>query len=260
MKTPVINHSSPWVTFLCLLLGIQLRAAQFVELTAEIETVDWHSEAVSRQPPWTVRCVVGTNAWRIDGRFVRQGNSTWSFTGTNVVERTVYSDASGTQRSQTFESVDGNPGRPARTQDLMLLPTAKIAWLALCSGPCLKAEGRRLFPPSDLWKELVDAPSGFSDKTVVFGDALGLPESVNLYLTNQMPIPQYRVLSSTNVSGWQFPLEFYLAQSRPAMVPDSHKFGTNGWELQLTARGKVTAIGVGTKSLMETELQRPAEK
>src|SRR5439155_19544997 len=63
MKTPVINHSSPWVTFLCLLLGIQLRAAQFVELTAEIETVDWHSEAVSRQPPWTVRCVVGTNAW-----------------------------------------------------------------------------------------------------------------------------------------------------------------------------------------------------
>src|SRR5438876_664554 len=81
MKTPVINHSSPWVTFLCLLLGIQLRAAQFVELTAEIETVDWHSEAVSRQPPWTVRCVVGTNAWRIDGRFVRQGNSTWSFTG-----------------------------------------------------------------------------------------------------------------------------------------------------------------------------------
>jgi hypothetical protein len=157
MKTPVINHSSPWVTFLCLLLGIQLRAAQFVELTAEIETVDWHSEAVSRQPPWTVRCVVGANAWRIDGRFVRQGNSTWSFTGTNLVERTVYGDASGTQRSQTFESVDGNPGRPARTQDLMLLPTAKIAWLALCSGPCLKAEGRRLFPPSDLWKELVDA-------------------------------------------------------------------------------------------------------
>jgi len=107
---------------------------------------------------------------------------------------------------------------------------------------------------------LVVAPSGFSDKTVVFGDALGLPESVNLYLTNQMPILQYRVLSSTNVSGWQFPLEFYLAQYRPAMVPDSHKFGTNGWELQLTARGKVTAIGVGTKSLMETELQRPAEK
>jgi len=32
MKTPVINHSSPWVTFLCLLLGIQLRAAQFVTL------------------------------------------------------------------------------------------------------------------------------------------------------------------------------------------------------------------------------------
>ena len=97
LKTPVINHPSPCVASLCLLFAIQLRAAQFVELTAEIETVDWHSEAVSRQPSWTVRCVVGTNAWRIDGRFVRQGNSTWSFTGTNLVERTVISDASGTQ-------------------------------------------------------------------------------------------------------------------------------------------------------------------
>ena len=126
-------------------------------------------------------------------------------------------------------------------------------------GPCLKTEGRRLFPPSDLWKELVVAPSGFSDKTVVFGDALGLPESVNLYLTNQMPILQYRVLSSTNVSGWQFPQEFYLAQYRPAMV-DSHQFGTNGWELQLTVRGKVTAIGVATSSQMEPDLQKPAEK
>ena len=75
-----------------------------------------------------------------------------------------------------------------------------------------------------------------------------------------MPILQYRVLSSTNVSGWQFPLEFYLAQYPPAMLPDSHQFGTNGWELQLTARGKVTVIGVATRSQMETELQKPAEK
>jgi hypothetical protein len=69
MKTAVINHPLPCVASLGLLFAIQLRAAQFVELTAEIETVDWHNEAVSRQPPWTVRCVVGTNAWRIDGKF-----------------------------------------------------------------------------------------------------------------------------------------------------------------------------------------------
>jgi len=55
MKTRVINHPSPWVTSLGLLFAIQLRAAQFIELTAEIEAVDRHSEAVSRQAPWTVR-------------------------------------------------------------------------------------------------------------------------------------------------------------------------------------------------------------
>ena len=108
MKTPVINHPSSWVTFLFLLFAIQLRAAQFIELTAEIETVDWYNEAVSRQPLWTVRCVVGTNAWRIDGKFTRQGNSTWSFTGTNLVERTVISDASGTPRTRT--SIGYDPG------------------------------------------------------------------------------------------------------------------------------------------------------
>ena len=59
------------------------------------------------------------------------------------------------------------------------------------------------------------------------------------WTTNNQPVCQYRAALPTNVLDWNFPLEFYLVQYRPA--------GTSGWELHLTAKGKVTAIGVGTK-------------
>jgi hypothetical protein len=72
-------------------------------------------------------------------------------------------------------------------------------------------------------------------------------------LSAEQPVLQYSVTASTNVLGWEFPLEFYLAQYRPARLPDSRRFGTKGWELQLTAKGKVTAIGVGTKPEIPTE-------
>ena len=93
----------------------------------------------------------------------------------------------------------------------------------------------------------------FSDRTTVFQDAFGLPKSVVLYTTNGQPVLQYSVTASTNVLGWEFPLEFYLAQYRPAYLPDSRRFGGSGWELQLTAKGRVTAIGVGTKPQISGE-------
>jgi hypothetical protein len=42
------------------------------------------------------------------------------------------------------------------------------------------------------------------------------------------------------VLGWIFPLEFYLVQYKPT--------GTNvNWQVELTAKGRVTSIGVGTR-------------
>jgi hypothetical protein len=51
------------------------------------------------------------------------------------------------------------------------------------------------------------------------------------------------------VLGWNFPLEFYLVQYQPARLraktsPDRPR--TNSWELQLTAKGRVTSIKEGT--------------
>jgi hypothetical protein len=108
--------------------------------------------------------------------------------------------------------------------------------LAFCSGPFLKTQGRQLYPPSDLWKQVIHAPSGFMDTTIAFEDDLGLPQSVDLSTTNNIPVMQYRVAKTTNVLGWEFPLEFYLAQYRPAR--------THGWELNLSARGKLSSVGI----------------
>jgi hypothetical protein len=271
MKT---RHILAWprVSLLFLLLPLLPAPAQFVDVAAEVEFTEWYS--VGAKPyHWVVRCVVGTNSWQMDGDFSSNARTTYWFTGTNIIEHSVVIKALpldrpfegapiGAQTKRTSASVDGNPGTlsaclpDGSRRDVgpdRLCALGRVAWLAFCSGTCLKREGRQIFPPSDLWKELVCAPSGFSDRTTVFQDAFGLPKSVVLYTTNGQPVLQYSVTASTNVLGWEIPLEFYLAQYRPARLPDSRRFGGSGWELQLTAKGKVTAIGVGTKPQIPAE-------
>ncbi len=145
----------------------------------------------------------------------------------------------GSSDIRTYESSDGNPGRPIRVMDLLEL-NGRIAWLAFCSGSVLRQSGRILFPPSDLWKETrVGFSYPFSDKVVVFDDSLGLPKCLTLSATNGLPVLEYQVSQSTNVFGWNIPIEFYLIQYV------AH--GTNDWSLQLTAKGKVTSIGLGSR-------------
>jgi len=225
--------------------------------------------------------VVGTNSWQMDGPFLVGAKSTCWFTGTRIImnhdipraptNQTLVSwkdespAASGTfaqvetpygQRwTSICDSADGNPSRGAGKQD-RLTALGRIAWLAFCSGPCLKREGRQIYPPSDFWKEY-SAAYGWLEKTEVFKDALGLPSSVLLCATNGPPILTYRVTASTNVLGWQFPMAFNLTQYLPKIVHDSE---CPVWEMHLTARGKVTAIGVGTEPRIPTALEPAASK
>jgi hypothetical protein len=245
-----------WASALCLLFPLHCGAAEFVELTANIETVSWDSTTGTESPgvhasTWSHHCVVGTNIWLMKSTYENL-TDTWWFTGTNLFNYSSFSQPTSEGRSQrqstrSYDSVDGNPGRPVRTTDLLTMQSARMAWLAFCSGPSIRREGRRLFPPSDIWKEYITAPSGFIDKTTTFEDDLGLPKNVELYVTNTFPVLQYRVRLSTNMLGWEFPLEFHLAQYRPVW--------RGGWELDLTARGKVTAIGITTR--LEVPSDRP---
>jgi hypothetical protein len=276
-----------WVLVLCLLFQSRSEAAQFVELTAEIEINDWDYwflEDKGSLPKTTgearsiftkaavVHCVIGTNTWLMEGDFYRNSKARRWFTGTNIIEHSAITQELpeaetkrlsqiskfafstplvGHQSTRTYQTADGNPGRPVRVIDLMDL-RGRICWLAFCSGSAIKRDGHQLFPPSDLWKELLSAPAGFMDKTTVFEDGLDLPRSVELFTPKDQLIFQYQVRQSTNVLGWNFPLEFYGVQYRPVR--------TNGWVVQLTVKGKVTAIGVGVEPKVPPMSEKTAEK
>ncbi len=251
-----------------------------MELKAEIEVSEWRPRGVTT---WStvVHCVVGTNCWQMEGDFSQNARVTYWFTGTNILEHNVVtkrlpdevlerlnrpgfvaaaSPEVGSQSTRVFASIDGNPGQPVRQPDRLTL-VGRIAWLAFCSGSCLKREGRTIFPPSDLWKELVPT-KGFSDKTVTFGDSLGVPKTLDLYSSKGQPIVQYRVTSSTNILNWEFPLEFKIAQYCPAPLPENAwvTTGTNGWQLEFTARGRVTSAGVGAQPEVPSDVWRAADK
>jgi hypothetical protein len=261
----------------------QFAQAQFVDLTAEVEVNDWNRQSIST---WAteIHFIIGPDSWQMDGDFSRNARVTYRFTGTNLIEESIITKALpaelvkrfnqpgmpfatapaiGSKSRRVVESMDGNPGQTVRQADHLTM-VARIGWLAFCSGPCLKREGRSIFPPNDLWKELVSA-SRFNDRTLVFGDALGLPKSMDLSTTNGQQVMQYRVVGSTNVSGWELPLEFYLAQYRPAAVPDLKWMttGTNGWELDFVARGHVKVVTERTEpqsSDITSDLAVPSAK
>jgi hypothetical protein len=268
METLDMKTTRLWALLLCAASPVSFATAQFVDLNAQIEVSEWSRTAVRT---WTtpIHCVIGTNSWLMDGDFNSNAKVRYRFTGTNIEEDSVITKAPseellkhlkqagmpagmaaaiGTRSKRTFESVDGNPGRTVRQMDAMWM-VPRIGWLAFCSGPCLRREGRALFPPNDLWKELVRATS-FQDRTAVFDDPLGLPKSVNLFTTDQQQVMQYRVVSSTNVLGCQIPTEFVLAQYRTAPTLESQHIwaGTNGWELDFIAKGKVKTV-TETKAL-----------
>jgi hypothetical protein len=249
-------------SLLWLLFPLNSNAQQLVDLTAEIDYTSWsyhfyvdslpHAET---NPPTIfqknqiVHCVVGTNGWFMESdAWLFNGKEQYWFTGTNVIElgeitRSHKDDGgslppAGQQLVDVDQSLDGNPGRPIRVADIFTLPT-QIPWLAFCSGSALKSNGRHLYPLSDIWKQTINAPTGFSDQTTVFKDALGLPIDMKLFAQTSQPIFQYQVHQTTNVMGWNFPLEFYMVQYEPD--------GANSWMVSFTARGRITAIGPGTK-------------
>lgn len=272
-----INRNiTSWSTAGLLLLAAGITAepiaAEFVKLTVELHIEDWsywsledgrREEESTRNPesifrkPSVVELVVGTNRWMMRSDFYRNADVTRWFLGSNIVEETVItrelpadearrigrtsrlataSPPVGQKRRRVYQTKDGNPGRPVRVEDLMDL-RGRICWLAFCSGPVLRQEGRRMYPPSDLWKQFVAAPDGFRDEPRVFGDELGLPRSLELFTPKEQLIFHYQVRQWTNFIGANIPLEFYAVQYYPQP--------TNQWEVQMLIKGKVTALEPG---------------
>ncbi len=125
-----------------------------------------------------------------------------------------------------------------------------VVWLAYCSGHYLKQDGRQIpmpFGPSS-------QAFGYSDKTVVFEDTLGLPKSVVLYATNGQLVCEYQVLQSTNFLGRIFPLKFRLVQHiQPAN-------GGAGSGSKAEVLGRATSIQIGKEPKVPDEVQKKSEK
>ena len=251
---------------LSLLFALQAGAAQFVELTAEVQSDHWdYNLFVDRlkrkdrgpvtglfQPCRTIRCVVGTNMWMMEDTnndHVMQ----WWFTGTKFAHNAFSVDAQGRKRTElggvfySQSSADGNPGRPGGVVDLMIADiVANFCWMAFCSPPTLKHEGRTIYPTSDLWKESSIYFTGWKDKTTTFPDELGLPQSIDLVTTNKQQVFEYQAHRTTNFMGWTFPTEFFAVQY----------FGSssNGWRVDLTMKGRITSIHEGTEPKVPEEV------
>jgi len=142
--------------------------AQFVNVTAEINTIHWlSSKAVSQVS--TVQCVVGMDSWQIREEAPQYGGSTYTnwFTGSHLIERSRLfpqdtipnaPPPEWVERTNIVASVDGNPSGPRKFEDRMG-EEGRMAWLALCSGSYLKREGREIFPPAFSWKFEICLPS-----------------------------------------------------------------------------------------------------
>lgn len=283
MKANVITLS--WTVLFCLLFLVHRGAAQFVEVTTELEIDGWshwfrqdennssrrRGEATNSvfTKSWQMRCVVGTNTWMIEhDLIVRNAKLTYWFTGSNIIERELATQATseeeikrslqtsgvrlsrrriGDQDTAVYQTVDGNPGRPPGSGDLLDFQGI-ITWLAYCSGPALKREGRRIPLPDNHWKLHFHSTGDFSDKTICFEDGFGLPKRIELFTKQGQMILQYQVRQSTNVLGWNFPSEFYLVQY------ERRGPRTNSFEVDFTAKGRVTAIGVGTEPRIPVEI------
>lgn len=163
------------------------------------------------------------------------------FTGSNIIERMLVmkGPSAGEENFQELPSVDGNPGRPVGSADLFMNASDMVAWLALCSGPALKREGRKVPPPSAIWKQ--SFPGDFEDRTVCFEDSLGLPKTIESFTKQGQTVFRYQTRGSTNVLGWNFPLEFYLVQY------ERRRPRTNSFEVEMTAKGRITAIAPCTE-------------
>ena len=258
MNKPSKNKAAKWVTTLCLvLLPIQNQAAQFVEISAEIETFgyrlgDINSIAKAKPKLVNVGCITGSSEWCITNDFKERQE--WLFDGTNVVCRSrplsvpdTSERANSKVMQEVWESRDGHP-----LGDFGV----NIPWLAFCSGTYLKREGRIIPLPAAILRHCPDR-SAYTDVTTTFDDEFGLPKSIDLFtsksrflashadwdkelsfddryaewekktasnLQEGVLVFHYAVLESTNVLGRSFPTKFEFFQTGRQYEQDGNWF------------------------------------
>jgi hypothetical protein len=254
---------------LLVLVAMQTTLAQFVSITAHLECT-WHTPQGDRLYNPTVRCVVGTNAWHIEGHFIKNAEVAYWLVGTNVAERVTIINSQYLRqaenfvsehilgrtppaglvypkRGETFIRVHSSPqGQPTDLEGV-----ANATWLAFCSGPYLRRERRQVPVPMNVSSRAW----GYRDKTEVFADKLGLPRHVELYSLDDKLVCDYQVLQSTNFFGWTIPLRFKLTAYQ---CPGNGLAALGVPPTDLVAT--VTSLSVGAEPRLPEEVKKSLAK
>jgi len=269
-------------TLFCLLAVPALAQGQrYVEIASRLDITNYLSGFVlesgkaSVTHSYPIKCIVGISGWRIDIAVASNGKEAWYFDGTNVV-RSVQLTGDAGPHSRTVGKPVELPFSEAKSNlTLYVMPPSSgaplgflevnIPWLAFCSGPYLRREGRVVPLPTT---DVLGDPEAFAyrDETRLFADELGLPESVELFASevryrssvidkrlNRIPrvldarlqqlkwaVPDgilgfaYRVDESTNLLGWDFPTLCHFTGFRP------DREGT--WRPSVAGACKVTSL------------------
>ena len=234
--------------------------AQFVDVTAEISSIQWRStKAISEVS--TVQCVVGLNSWQIKSETSQYPKSTYFywFTGKHFIERSssfpIEAIPDGPpptwlERTNIVASDDGNPSGPRKFEDLMG-GDERAAWLAFCSGQYLQREGREIFPPVFSWKFEIwpsfapDAPISLKTPGASRNEWILLPPMVNRCFCIVCRSP--RICSAGNFR-WSSML-FNIARSTLCVSKLPITTPTRGWWTGLRLAGLHTSVlGPGQKS------------
>ena len=275
----------------CLVLFLlafpQLVIAQFVEISCEIKLISYRTGQTNAADTANPRfisavCVTGSNIWRIEDDWVQGGLNKWFYDGTNVYESLQVVSPPAEGMRQHLQKVSGFAIAPFETAKSNLTiniwpssdghplasETVNIEWLAFCSGPFLRRDGRLIPLPCEELRHTPDRYA-YTDQTVVFSDACGLPRSVDLFMSRDHYLVSvedfyrgwgvrylkwmraavtnvtegahtfhYAVTETTNFLGWTFPVRFEFFQKGRDFLQNE------GWFKQ----------GVGTlRSIREVE-------
>jgi hypothetical protein len=268
--------------------------AQYLEIRAEIETrtypllIEGSKETARRS--FSVLCIVGADVWQIENDFPANSEHAWFYDGTNVIQRSKRIRPASDDVTEKLRKGFGLAPVPFTVAEsnvtIRIVPSpmghplgdpgVNIPWLAFCSGPYLRREGRLIpLPVSHLRR-----PGGefaYSDRTETFNDGFGLPRKVELFtsrahnevgfsqtvlqnyygIEEKRPGPavnfadlifgfqegalkfRYVVLDSTNFLGWNIPLEFEYSQKERLL--------DGALVPRYSGAGRVTSITEGTR-------------
>jgi hypothetical protein len=237
---------------------------EYVQVSADFDLEYFTRGSTNESAPpnrfsFSVVCTSGLQKWQVYCRNLNGAETLWFADGTNFFEGLHPVEPTPKEVEERISKHIGLALAPFKeavsNATVRVLPSpggapvgntwVNLPWLAFCSGPYLKRQGRVIPVPTTDIPHTPDA-FAYADKSEVFADGFGLPKTVHLYAseaqfeesvmrTGFLGNPDvalwtrafpwfkdgverfnYTVLESTNFAGRDLPLRFEFSQPAPS--------------------------------------------